>query len=123
LVQNLLIDGMLYPLVYEKIDEWFGEQGAEDVSMLTEFMRDWFKESLRWTNAMVKTVVAESDGNRDQIQAWIDHWEPRAYEALLPLASETTGSETLDQIRTEFSARLNKLGVEVKSTQSEGVPV
>ncbi|MEX2474311.1 MAG: phenol hydroxylase, partial [Marinobacter sp.] len=105
-----------------KIDEWFGEQGAEDVSMLTEFMRDWFKESLRWTNAMIKTVVAESDGNKEQIQAWIDHWEPRAYEALLPIANETTGRDALDQIRTEFSARIKKLGVEVKITQSEGVP-
>lgn len=118
LIQNLLIDGQLYPLIYEKMDEWLGEQGAEDVSMLTEFMRDWFKESLRWTNAMFKTVVAESDANREQIQAWIDHWEPRVYEALAPIANETTGTEVLDEIRARFATRLDKLGVQGKGVQA-----
>ena len=111
LVQNVLIDGLLYPLVYDKMDQWLGEQGAEDVSMLTEFMRDWYKDSLRWTNAMVKAVAGESDANREQLQAWINQWEPQIYQALTPLAEATSGLEALDETRAQLAARLSKFGL------------
>jgi phenol hydroxylase P1 protein len=116
LAQNILIDGMMYPLVYDKMDQWFESQGAEDVSMLTEFMRDWYKESLRWTNAMIKAVVGESDANRELLQKWIDLWEPRAHDALKPLAQASVGVEALDEVRAELSARLKKFEL-----QSRGV--
>ncbi|PFG10278.1 aromatic/alkene monooxygenase hydroxylase subunit beta [Marinobacter sp. LV10MA510-1] len=118
LVQNVLLDGLMYPLVYDRMDAWFGEQGAENVSMLTEFQRDWYKESLRWTNAMIKTVVAESDSNREQVQSWIDHWEPRVYEALKPIAQATTGLDALDELRAELSTRLKKVGLESTGVQA-----
>ena len=116
LVQNVLMDGLVYPLVYERMDEWLADQGAEDVSMLTEFMRDWTKESVRWTNAMVKAVVNESDENREQLQAWIDQWEPRAYQALRPLAEASTGIDALDEVRAQLATRLKKFGL-----KSQGV--
>lgn len=116
LVQNILLDGLLYPLVYDKMDQWLEGQGAEDVSMLTEFMRDWYKESLRWTNAMVKVVAGESDANRELLQQWINHWEPQAYNALKPLAQASTGIEALDETRAELATRLRKFGL-----QSQGV--
>jgi len=116
LVQNILLDGLLYPLVYDKMDQWLEGQGAEDVSMLTEFMRDWYKESLRWTNAMVKVVAGESDANRELLQQWINHWEPQAYNALKPLAQASTGIEALDETRAELATRLKKFGL-----QSQGV--
>lgn len=116
LVQNVLVDGLLFPLVYERMDQWLGEQDAEDVSMLTEFMRDWYKESLRWTNAMIKVVAAESDANREQLQAWIDQWEPQVYSALKPLAEASTGIEALDETRAQLSTRLKKFQL-----QSQGV--
>lgn len=77
LVQNILLDGLMYTLVYDKMDAWLATQGAEDVSMLTEFMRDWYKESLRWTNAMIKAVAGESEANRELLQNWIDQWSRR----------------------------------------------
>lgn len=111
LTQNLIIDGLMYPLMYDAFDQWLGEQGAADVSMLTEFMRDWSKETVRWVDAMVKTVMAESEANAAQLQAWTAHWEPRAYEALAPLADATVGRDALDKVRVQFAARLNKLGL------------
>lgn len=111
LVQNVLMDGLLYPLVYEKMDQWLGEQDAEDVSMLTEFMRDWYKESLRWTNAMMKAVAGDSEANRELLQTWIDHWEPRVYDALKPLAEASTGVEALDETRAQLATRLKKFGL------------
>lgn len=118
LLQNVLLDGLMYPLVYHKMDAWFAEQGAEDISMLTEFMRDWQKESLRWINAMMKVVAGESDANRDLIQQWIDHWEPRAYEALAPIAQASVGVEALDEARAELSTRLKKFGLQSKGVSA-----
>lgn len=118
LVQNILIDGLLYPLVYEKMDQWLGENDAEDVSMLTEFMRDWHKESLRWTNAMIKVVAGESETNREQLQSWIDQWEPQAYNALRPLAEATTGTEALDEARAQLATRLNKFNLQCQGVSA-----
>ena len=84
--------------------------------MLTEFMRDWYKESLRWTNAMIKAVAGESETNRELLQTWIDQWEPQAYNALKPLAEASVGVEALDEARAELSTRLKKFGL-----QSQGV--
>lgn len=118
LVQNVLLDGLMYPLIYEKMDAWLGELGAEDVSMLTEFQRNWFKESHRWTNAIIKTVAGESDSNRELLEGWTDVWEPRVYEALTPIAQATTGLAALDEIRVELSARLKKAGLESTGVQA-----
>lgn len=116
LVQNVLMDGLLFPLVYVKMDQWLEEQGAEDVSMLTEFMRDWYKDSLRWTNAMMKAVAGESDSNLRQLQAWTDQWEPQLYSALKPLAETSVGVDALDEVRSQLATRLKKFGL-----NSEGV--
>lgn len=111
ITQNLIIDGLVYPLMFEQLDRWLGEQGAEDVSMLTEFMRDWFKETSRWVDAMVKVVMAENETNAAHVQSWVTEWEPRVVAALLPLADATMGSAGLDAVQTQFAARLNKLGL------------
>lgn len=116
LLQNVLVDGLMFPLVYHKMDEWLENQGAGDVSMLTEFMRDWYKDTLRWTNAMLKTVAAESEANLGQLQNWVDHWEPRVYDAFRALAETSVGVEALNEARAELSARLKKVGL-----QSQGV--
>lgn len=118
LVQNLIIDGLMYPLMYEALDQWLGEQDAADVSMLTEFMRDWSKETARWVDAMVKTVMAESEGNAAQLQLWVDAWEPRAYDALAPLAEATMGRDGLDAVRAQLANRLKKLGLHSKGMQA-----
>lgn len=117
LAQNLLLDGMSYPLMFQRFDQQLGEEGAGDVSMLTEFMRDWYAESIRWVDAMLKVVLAESADNRELIQAWVDVWEPRAYAALQPLAEAATGQAALDEVRAALAVRLQKLGL-----RSQGVP-
>ncbi|MBW8454454.1 aromatic/alkene monooxygenase hydroxylase subunit beta [Pseudomonas stutzeri] len=117
LAQNLLLDGMSYPLMYQRFDQQLGEEGAADLSMLTEFMRDWYAESTRWVDAMLKVVLAESADNHAQIQTWVDAWEPRAYAALQPLAEAATGLAALDDVRAALAARLHKLGL-----RSPGVP-
>lgn len=118
LAQNLLLDGLTYPLMYQHFDRQLGEEGAADLSMLTEFMRDWYAESTRWVDAMLKVVLAESEENRAHAQAWVNVWEPRAYEALIPLAEVATGHDALDEVRAALATRLHKLGL-----RSPGVAV
>jgi phenol hydroxylase P1 protein len=65
---------------------------------------------------MIKVVAAESDANREQLQAWIDQWEPQVYSALKPLAEASTGIEALDETRAQLSTRLKKFQL-----QSQGV--
>lgn len=114
LVQNLIIDGHLFPLMYHHFDQWLAGQGAEDVSMLTEFMRDWYKESTRWVDAMVKTVAAEDPENARQIQAWLSAWQPRVIEALQPLAEASVGAAALDDVSQQFTTRVSKLGLAIQ---------
>lgn len=111
LLQNLVSDGLLFPLIYQKLDETLSAEGAGDVGMLTEFMRNWYAETTRWVDAMVKTVAAERTENREQIEAWIDHWQGRVIEALAPLAKVGPGHEALAAVQQDFAARLKKLGL------------
>lgn len=111
LLQNLVSDGLLFPLIYHKFDETLTAEGAGDVGMLTEFMRNWFAESTRWVDAMVKTVAAESPENRAQIEAWVEYWQGRVVEALAPLAEVSTGQDALAEVQQAFAARLKKIGL------------
>ncbi|MCY1432734.1 Phenol hydroxylase P1 protein [compost metagenome] len=111
LAQNLVSDGLLYPLLFERFDAQLVAKGAGQVGMLTEFMRLWFAESQRWVDAMVKTVAGESAENRQLIEGWVAHWRARALEALAPLADIGPGREALDAIDSAFGARLKKLGL------------
>ena len=79
--------------------------------MLTEFMRDWYTESCRWVDAMLKTVRAESDANAEQLQRWIAQWQPRVIAALQPLADASVGDAALYEVAGQFDQRLKKLGL------------
>ncbi|GAC18654.1 aromatic/alkene monooxygenase hydroxylase subunit beta [Paraglaciecola arctica] len=116
LLQNLLIDKAVFAFVYEAMDEWFATLGARDISMLTEFMRDWNKDTTRWIVAVVKTAVAESDENKEKLQAWVNLWEPQVFSALVPIAQETVGKDALVNVQNELAALLKKTGLQ--STES-----
>ncbi len=113
--QNVVLDGLLYPLVYETvIDGVLAARGGTAVAMLTRFMTDWFGETRKWVDATLKTAAAESVGNQALLQKWIAHWRDRAAGALLPVArialdedAEAVLADTLQQ----FDVRLAKAGV------------
>ncbi|QPO21747.1 phenol hydroxylase [Pseudomonas sp. Y39-6] len=109
--QNLVSDGLVYPLLFHKLDEQLSANGAGQVGMLTEFMRLWFAESQRWVDAMLKTVINESAANKDLVQGWVNHWSQRSVEALQPLTALGLDESALDSVCTEFAARLKKIGL------------
>lgn len=118
LLQNLLIDKVIFSFAYESLDTWFSEMGARDVGMLTEFMRDWNKDTTRWIVAVIKTAVAESDYNKETIQAWVNHWEPQVFAALQPIALETVGKESIIKIQGDLAALLKKTGLQSSGANS-----
>ncbi|MGY2402206.1 aromatic/alkene monooxygenase hydroxylase subunit beta [Pseudomonas sp. SDO5271_S396] len=109
--QNVVSDGLVYPLLFHKLDEQLSANGAAQFGMLTEFMRLWFAESQRWVDALLKTVINHSAENKALVQSWVDHWRQRCVDALRPMAGLGLDEAALDSVSDEFSARMNKLGL------------
>lgn len=113
--QNLVLDGLLYPLIYGSfVDDHIALQGGTAVAMLTAFMPEWHEESARWIDAVVKTAAAESDANRALITAWVQAWTERAVEALTPVASLAlgdVGAPALEDATALLADRCRKAGV------------
>ncbi|MCE1172465.1 aromatic/alkene monooxygenase hydroxylase subunit beta [Azovibrio restrictus] len=112
--QNLVLDGLLYPLVYEHFDRFLACRGGPTLSMLTRFQNEWFAESSRWVDSCIKVAAGESAANRERLEAWCGHWLERAQEALTPLAARvfTDGAgEVMAEILEQFRQRLTKAGV------------
>jgi len=115
--QNLALDGLLYPLVYERIvDGQLSVGGASAIAMLTQFMSDWHDETRKWIDAVLKTAAAESGHNREVLQEWSAKWSARAAEALLPVARIALGADAEAAVGEEMDAlkaRLKKTGIEI----------
>lgn len=111
IVQDLLIDTLVYDLVYSQYDSWLLENGGQDVGMLTEFMQTWHKDSSRWVDNVVKVTVAESEANKQQIEAWIKVWREKVEQALAGYSEALLGSDSLSQSSAVLDKRLNKLGL------------
>jgi len=111
IAQNIVLDTLINDLFYNQFDQWLHDNGAQDISMLTEFMQVRNKESTRWSDAVLKTAAAESEQNTTQIKAWISTWRIKAQEALLPLAEELLGDQSLAEAFSVLEKRLNKSGL------------
>lgn len=113
--QNLVLDGLLYPLIYGSfVDDHIALQGGTAVAMLTAFMPEWHEESARWIDAVVKTAAAESDANRSLITGWVQAWTERSLEALTPLAALAlgdVGAAALEDAAALLADRCRKAGV------------
>ena len=112
--QNLVIDGIIYPLVYDSFDAAGQSKGGAAISMLTEFMTEWFSEHSRWTDAVIKVAAAESEANAEKLSAWFAKWRDRTGDAVRPLAAHVLGDggdAAVDQALETLNARAAKLGL------------
>lgn len=105
--QHLAMDGILYPLVYGRFDVAGQAHGAMAVSMLTEFMGEWFTEHSRWVDAVIRTAARESDANRASLSGWFAAWRDRASSAFAPLAARVLGADAGAPAVAETAAALN----------------
>jgi len=115
--QNVALDGLLYPLVYGRVvDDDFSVKGGSAVAMLTQFMADWFDETRKWVDAVLKVAAAESDHNRAQLKQWIADWNCRAAAAMVPVIEIALGVEADEAVAEQveaFKARIRKTGIDL----------
>ena len=115
--QNLALDGLLYASIYERVvDDYLSAKGASAVAMLCQFMNDWFDETRKWVDAVIKTAAAESDHNRATLEEWASNWSDRAAAAILPIVHLALGSGADAVVGEEvasFRERLKKLGLTI----------
>ncbi|KGE04878.1 aromatic/alkene monooxygenase hydroxylase subunit beta [Pseudohaliea rubra] len=109
--QDVVLDTLVYDIFYGQFDESMTEAGAGDLAMLIEFMQEWHKETSRWVDSVIKTAVAESDANREQIAAWVGDWKQQALAALGPLAEEAVGPDAINASAEVLNKRLTKAGL------------
>lgn len=120
IAQNLVLDGLIYPLVFQRYEAHVSSVRGPTVSLLTDFMSQWFDETSRWVDAVVKVAAAESADNAARLGAWISAWRGELLQALAPYAAELFDDEApahLEAIDAALSARVAKLGVKLEAAR------
>ena len=114
LAQNYVLEGLLYPLVYSEFNDTLNAEYGPLFSLLTRFQREWYAESAKWVDALVKVAVAESPQNQALLSAWSRRWLPRARTALAPLATlawGAAGEARLAAVEEAWRTRAGKAGI------------
>lgn len=112
--QNIVLDGLVYPLLYQSFGNLVSAGGQTGIVMLTEFMTEWFDEHSRWVDHVIKVAAAESAENKAQLARWLQKWQPQILRALQPVAQFALGADgpaALDAATTQLAARMTKSGI------------
>lgn len=118
--QNVVLDGLLYPLVYDHFAERLDGAHGPVVTLLTRFQSEWADENAKWLDAVLKVAANESSANAAKLAEWATHWRARALEALEPLAARAFGEEApavLADVADAQARRLAKAGVRIEETR------
>jgi phenol hydroxylase P1 protein len=112
--QSVALDGLLFPLAYKEVDAALAAKAGPTVSMLTRFQADWFEDSCKWVDAVVKTAAGENPANKALLQQWLAHWRGRALAAVEPIARLALGDaagRALDAAAAHLDKRMAKAGL------------
>jgi len=111
---NFVLDGLMYPLVYQHIDRVIDERGGPAVSLMTRFQTAWFDETTRWVDSCIKVAAAESPANKEKVSSWINAYRNRALKSLAPIAKHALGANStaiMESIELALNARAAKCGI------------
>lgn len=114
IAQNVALEGLLYPLFFERLNERLNATQGPVLSLLTRFQREWYTESSKWVDAVIKSAAADNPGNKVQLSAWLGAWRDRAVTALDPVVARAFGSDgpaQLGEAVAQFNARFTKCGL------------
>lgn len=112
--QDFVLNGLLFPLVYERYNDLLNATYGPVFSMLTRFQREWYAENVKWIDAQLKAAAADNPANKAQLAEWIAAWRDRAAEALAPVATLAFGDDgdsVLAEITRQLEARAAKAGI------------
>jgi phenol/toluene 2-monooxygenase (NADH) P1/A1 len=79
--QNLVLEGLLNPMLYDYLDAEFSANGGTAISMMTRFMGEWSAETAKWVDAQIKVAAAESAENKAQLSAWVTQYRAATLKA------------------------------------------
>jgi len=111
IAQDVVLDTLVYDLMYRQFDHVITEAGGGDLAMLIEFMQEWHKDNSRWVDATLKSTIAESEHNREQIRTWVTDWQEKAIADLAPLADIAVGEQAISECVDVLGKRLAKAGL------------
>jgi phenol hydroxylase P1 protein len=114
--QNLVLEGLTYPLIYDYLDSDFSANGGTVISMMTRFMSEWATETSKWVDAQIKVAAAESPENKALISGWVKQYRAPVLEALTPISKRAFGNKAesvLTEVTDQFNARCAKLGLAI----------
>ena len=114
--QNFVLDGIIFPLFFDRFERKLSREGGATIAMLTEFMSEWYSETIRWTSALAKVTANESEANRELLSVWFKKWTSRLAEAVEPVAEKAfgaDGSAELAEVRQELLERFSQQGIKV----------
>ncbi len=115
--QNVALDGLLYPLVYgDMVDSGWAAEGGSGLALATQFMADWFDETRKWLDAVLKVAAAESPQNNAVLADWLRSWGERVAAALAPVAAIGLGDQAeavMTERKADLAARLAKTGIKL----------
>jgi phenol/toluene 2-monooxygenase (NADH) P1/A1 len=114
IAQDFALEGLLYPLIFERYNEKLNAAYSPVFSLLTRFPREWFGETTKWMDAILKATAADNPENKAQLAEWITHWRERAVVALKPVAGMAFGADAdaiMDEVFQNLNARAAKAGI------------
>lgn len=114
--QNLVLEGLAYPMLYDYLDGDFSASGGTAISMMTRFMAEWSAETGKWVDAQIKVAAAESPENAALLSGWVRQYRTSTLAALTPLAARAFGDkagDVLAEVTSQFNARCAKAGLSV----------
>ena len=114
IAQNVVLDGRLYPLLYTHVAKEATKSGSPFYTLATTFQKEWFGETSRWADAMVKAAANESAENKALITNWLGAYKAKASAALSALAETVFGAEApqvMAAVNGDLDTRLKKIGL------------
>ncbi|MDP2881342.1 MAG: phenol hydroxylase [Azonexus sp.] len=114
IAQDFALEGLLYPLIYERYNEKLNAVYSPVFSMLTRFQREWFGETTKWMDSILKVAAADNADNKAKLAEWIKHWRERSIVALKPVATLAFGADAdaiMDELVQNLNARAAKAGI------------
>ncbi|MCX7256695.1 MAG: phenol hydroxylase [Polaromonas sp.] len=112
--QDFVIEGLLYPLIYSRFNEKLNSSYGPVFSMLTRFQSEWYAESAKWVDAVLKVAAAESAENKAALADWIKRYRERAIKALTPIATlafADNATLVMADVIEQLNARAAKAGI------------
>lgn len=119
--QNLVLDSLIHPLVFRHYEAEVSASEGPALSLVSEFMTQWFDESSRWVDAVVKGAIAESADNAQLIASWVEKWTAEVSGAIGDYAAVLFGDdapEILAKVQSDLDARVSKLGGTIERNPS-----